>query len=65
MKAREEKYVDLNRASALLGMSEQDLWAISRELGIGRKESHGSAQQTYFTYQELRQICLLSVNRVH
>jgi len=64
MKLREEKHVELGRAAALLGMPEQDLSKISCETGIGRKESQGSEEKTYFTYEELRKICLLSVNRV-
>lgn len=65
VKAREEKYVDLGRAAALLGISESVLYEISCETGLGHKETRGSKAQTYFTYEELRQICMLSVHRVH
>lgn len=65
MKPREEKYVDLGRAATLLGMPERDLSQISCESGLGRKENRGSEEKTYFTYEELRKICQLSVSRVH
>lgn len=65
MKGREEKYVEISRASVLLGIPEHDLWQISQEMGLGHQESRGSQQQTYFTYEELRKICMLCVNRVH
>lgn len=65
MKPREQKYVDSSRASALLGIPEQDLCQISSETGLGHKENQGSEERTYFTYEELRKICLLSVQGVH
>jgi hypothetical protein len=49
----------------LLGLSEQELNRISSESGFGHKEVSGQDEETYFTYEELRQICMLAVNHVH
>ena len=65
MKAQDIKYVTRRRAAVLLGLSEQELSRISDESGFGHTENAGSEQETYFTYEELRQICMLAVNHVH
>jgi hypothetical protein len=65
MKAQELKYVTRRRAAVLLGLSEQELNRISSESGYGRREVAGEQEETYFTYEELRQICMLAVHRVH
>lgn len=65
MRARPSKYVDLSRAAVLLGISEEELGRISDDNGIGHHEKSDVAEQTFFTYEELRQICLLSVHAVH
>ncbi len=65
MKAHDTKYVDQGRAAALLGIPEKDLCQISYEAGLGHKESRGAEEETYFTYEELRKICQLTVHRVH
>jgi hypothetical protein len=65
MKTQELKYVTQRRAAVLLGISEAELSRISSETGFGHKERAGTEEETFFTYEELRQICLLAVNRVH
>ncbi len=65
MKVSEERYVDQSRAAVLLGIPERDLCALSREAGLGHKERNGAVEHTYFTYEELRKICVMSVQRLH
>jgi hypothetical protein len=65
MKAQELKYVTRRRAAVLLGISEMELSRISSESGFGHRETAGGQEETYFTYEELRQICLLTVQHVH
>jgi len=59
------KFVTTRRAAVLLGISEEELRRISHESGFGRTEMTGGEEDTFFTYEELRQICVLSVNTVH
>lgn len=59
------KFVTTRRAAVLLGISEEELRRISHESGFGRTEMAGGEEDTFFTYEELRQICVLSVNTVH
>ena len=54
------RYVTQARASFLLGMTEADLSRISKESGFGRVERAGNEEKTYFTYDELRRICMLA-----
>jgi len=42
-----------------------ELNRISSESGFGHKEVAGEQEETYFTYEELRQICMLAVHQVH
>ena len=65
MKTPETKYVDQGRAAALLGIPEADLCRISREIGLGHKEQDGTKEKRYFTYEELRKICLHAQQHVH
>jgi hypothetical protein len=65
MKTQELKYVTRRRAAVLLGLSEQELSRISIESGFGHTETAGAEEETYFTYEELRQICMLAVNHVN
>jgi len=65
MKTQELKYVTRRRAAVLLGLTEQELSRISTESGFGHKEIAGGEEETYFTYEELRQICMLAVNHVN
>jgi hypothetical protein len=64
MKTQELKYVTCRRAAVLLGLSEAELSRISSESGLGHKEVAGAQEETYFTYEELRQICLMAVHQV-
>ena len=59
------KYVTRGRAALLLGIPEDELGRISSESGLGHTERAGNQKETFFTYEELRQICVLSVNTVH
>ncbi len=59
------KYVTQGRASLLLGIPEDELSRISSESGLGHTERAGDQKETFFTYEELRQICLMSQQPVH
>jgi hypothetical protein len=58
------KYVTQERAALLLGIAEEELSYISNELGLGHTESAAAQKVTSFTYEELRQICLLSTHQL-
>ena len=64
MKNQELRYVTQERAAALLGIPENELSRISEESGLGHKERAGNQEETFFTYEELRQICQMTV-QVH
>jgi hypothetical protein len=57
------KYVTQARAAFLLGIPEAELSRISAESGLGHKERAGGQQETFYTYEELRQICMLAVHQ--
>jgi hypothetical protein len=59
------KYVTQGRAALLLGIPEDELSRISSASGLGHTERAGDQKETFFTYEELRQICLLSQHTVH
>jgi hypothetical protein len=59
------KYVTRGRAALLLGIPEEELGRISNETGLGHTERAGDQRETFFTYEELRQICLLATHPVH
>jgi hypothetical protein len=59
------KYVTQGRAALLLGIPEEELSRISTESGLGHIERAGDQQEIFYTYDELRQICLLSTQHVH
>ncbi len=59
------KYVTQGRAAMLLGIPENELSRISNESGLGHTERTGDQQETFFTYEELRKICLLTVHQVN
>jgi hypothetical protein len=59
------KYVTQGRAALLLGIPEDELGRISRESGLGHTERAGDQKETFFTYEELRQICMLSTYQVN
>jgi hypothetical protein len=62
MKNAEFRYVTQERAAALLGIPENELSQISAESGFGHKERSGSHEETFFTYEELRQICQMTAH---
>ena len=64
MKNLELRYVTQERAAALLGIPENELSRISAESGLGHTERAGNQEETFFTYEELRQICQMTV-QVH
>jgi hypothetical protein len=58
------KYVTQARASFLLGMPEAELSRISKESGLGHVERAGNETETYFTYEELQRICVLTARQM-
>jgi hypothetical protein len=59
------KYVTQGRAAMLLGIPEEELTRISSESGLGHTERAGERQETFYTYEELRQICMISTQQVN
>jgi len=59
------KYVTQGRAALLLGIPESELSRISSESGLGHTERAGEQEEIFFTYAELRRICLMAVHQVH
>ena len=59
------KYVTQSRAAMLLGIPENELSRISDESGLGHTERAGDQEETFFTYEELRKICLMTVHQVN
>ncbi len=59
------KYVTQGRAAMLLGIPETELSRISSESGLEHTERAGNQEETFFTYEELRKICLMTVHNVH
>ena len=59
MNSQVPKYVTRGRAALLLGIPEEELTRLSCESGLGHKECAGDQEETFFTYEELRQICTL------
>ncbi|HKD52382.1 MAG TPA: hypothetical protein VKB90_16360 [Candidatus Acidoferrum sp.] len=53
------EHVDERRAAILLGMPQSELRRYSRASGLGHVENDGKGQRVFFTYEELRRICLL------
>lgn len=64
MKDFELRYVTQERAALLLGIPDNELTRISEESGLGHKERAGGQEETFFTYEELRQICQMT-QQVH
>ena len=65
MTSQVPKYVTQGRAAMLLGIPEQELTRISTESGLGHTECAGGQEETFYTYEELRQICLISTQPVN
>jgi hypothetical protein len=59
------KYVTQGRAALLLGIPEEELSRISTESGLGHTERAGEHEETFYTYEELRQICMISTHHVN
>jgi hypothetical protein len=59
------KYVTQGRAALLLGIPEEELSRLSYESGFGHREYADGTEVTFYTYEELRQICVLAVQQVH
>jgi hypothetical protein len=59
------KFVTRGRASLLLGIPEDELNRISMEAGFGHTEIAGDSHETFFTYEELSEICVLSAYPVN
>jgi len=59
------KYVTQSRAAMLLGIPENELSRLSSESGLGHTERVGEKEEIFFTYEELRKICLMTVQPVH
>jgi hypothetical protein len=58
------KYVTQKRAALLLGIPERELSRISGESGLGHTECTGDQKETFFTYEERRQICFLATHEL-
>lgn len=58
------KFVTQARASYLLGIPEDELRRISEESGLGQLERAGREEEVYFTYEELRRICMLAAEQL-
>ncbi|HWY07413.1 MAG TPA: hypothetical protein VNY24_11175 [Candidatus Acidoferrales bacterium] len=58
------KFVTKARASYLLGIPEGELRRISNETGLGHLERAGREEEMYFTYEELRRICMLAADEM-
>lgn len=65
MNSQVPKYVTRGRAALLLGIPEDELARLSCESGLGHTECAGEQQETFFTYEELRKICQMTVQHVH
>jgi hypothetical protein len=65
MKIQEFKYVTHRRAALLLGLSEEELCDLSYESGLGLRETADGQDEIFFTYEDLRQICVLATQHVH
>jgi hypothetical protein len=65
MDSQVPKYVTRGRAAVLLGIPETEILRISSESGLGHIERAGDQEEIFFTYEELRKICLLCMHEVH
>ena len=65
MDSQVPKYVTRGRAAVLLGIPEAEIDRISSESGLGHVERAGNQEEMFFTYEELRKICLLCMHEVH
>ncbi len=56
-----QNQVDEQRAAVLLGMPPAEIRRISRLSGLGRMEKSERSETLYFTYEELRKLCILAI----
>jgi len=59
------KYVTQGRASLLLGIPEDELSRISNESGLGHTERAGNQKEKFFTYEDVRPVCVMAQQPVH
>jgi hypothetical protein len=52
--------VEERRAAVLLGLPSAELRRCSRASGLGHLEISDRGEETVFTYEELRRLCLLA-----
>ena len=52
------------RAALLLGIPEEEVSRISSESELGHTDHAGDQKETFFTYEELRQICFLATHQL-
>ena len=64
-KTNDFKYVTHRRAALLLGLTENELFDLSCESGVGLRETADGVEEIFFTYEDLRQICVLATQHVH
>ncbi len=65
MNSKDQKQIQESRAAVLLGISEEELRRLSEVAGVGQLKKTGQFEQKVYSYQELRQICLLAVPARH
>ncbi len=57
------KYVTQARAAYLLGLPVAEISRISQATGIGHYERAGDEEERFFTYKELRKICVVATSQ--
>ncbi len=63
MEATEKAFLDERRAAALIGVSPADVLLLTRQAGLGRRQTDNGAAYTEhveLTYDELRQLSLMT-----
>lgn len=61
MDSSRQNRVDESRAAVLLGMPSEEIRRLSRLSGLGQVDKTDRNEKLYFTYEELRKICLLAM----
>ena len=60
MDANERDRIDERQAAILLGLTTVELRRLSRLSGLGQLEKDDRSEKMFFTYEELRRLCLLA-----
>ena len=60
MDANERDRIDERQAAILLGLTTVELRRLSRLSGLGQLEKDHRSEKIFFTYEELRKLCLLA-----